>query len=305
MATRAMGPMAGVGWLTRAVNVGRSGPGAVFGGAALLTLVVLAAGFAAGMLQVALVPALGNGIAALMIGTVTVGVLVLVVVSMVLIGFLRLLHRVESGQSARALEVFAGFRDPRTSLKTIGFFLLLAIAQNALLVALLMAFAGGFVEWYMQTLQVSMAGGQPDMTELPSGTGIATLAMVVVGLLVYGAQAIGLGQIVLRGRGVFAAIGDGVVGVSKNLLPLLVFAIVCLLAALVLTVGVLLVAMLIGLMAKFVGTWLGLVLAVPLYIAAMLVMFVVMFGAMYHLWRDVCGAVTPGSDAAVSGVTPA
>lgn len=303
MSIRAMGPMAGLGWLTRAINVGRSGPGAVFGGAALMTLVVLGAGFAAGMLQVALVTAIGNSVAVVMACSLLVGLLVLVVMAMMLVGFLRLLHRVESGDRARVLDVFAGFRDLRASLRTIGFFVLLAIAQNALLGIILVTFAGGFVDWYMQTLQVSMAGGAPEMTELPAGMGVATVAMVVVGLLVYGIQAIGVGQIVLGGRGVFAATGDGVVGAVKNVLPLLVFAIVGLLAALVLIAGVLLLAVLIGLLAKFAGGWVGMVLAVPLYIAAMLATFVVMFGAMYHLWRDVCGGDASGSDPVAAGVS--
>jgi hypothetical protein len=60
--------------------------------------------------------------------------------------------------------------------------------------------------------------------------------------------------------------------------------------ALVLVVGA------VALRGKVVGGWLTIVLAVPLYIALMLTAFVVMFGAIYHLWRDVCG-----DDAAPAG----
>ncbi|QOW24384.1 hypothetical protein [Lysobacter sp. H23M47] len=140
-------------------------------------------------------------------------------------------------------------------------------------------------------LQSSMAGGgDPTMlSQLPAGMGVATVAMLVIGLVFYGVQAIALGQLVLRGRGVFSALGDGVVGAFKNLLPLLVFMIAAIVAMILVSIAVLLLAMLIGLLAKFAGAWLAVVLAIPLYIAGILAMYVVMFGAMYHLWRDVCG----------------
>jgi hypothetical protein len=52
-----------------------------------------------------------------------------------------------------------------------------------------------------------------------------------------------------------------------------------------------------SLLAKVVGAWLMVVLLVPLYIMLMLALFAVMFGAMYHLWRDVCGDATPAQGA--------
>lgn len=291
MSTRAMGPMAGLGWLTRAINVGRSGPGAVFGGAALMTVVVLAAAFAGVAVQLALAATMGDRLAAMMIGTAVMSVLVIVIMAMMVVGFLRLLDKVESGSGARAMDVFGGFGDFATSLRTIGLFVMLTVLQNVILIAVLMAFAGGFVQWYLQMLQSSMAGGgDPTMlSQLPAGMGVATVAMLVIGLVFYGVQAIALGQLVLRGRGVFSALGDGVVGAFKNLLPLLVFMIAAIVAMILVSIAVLLLAMLIGLLAKFAGAWLAVVLALPLYIAGILAMYVVMFGAMYHLWRDVCG----------------
>ncbi len=289
MSTRAMGPMAGLGWLTRAINVGRNGPGAVFGGAALMTVVVLAAVFAGVALQFALAATMGDGLTGMMLGTAVMSVLVIVVMAMMVVGFLRLLDRVESGSGARATDVFAGFGDFATSLRTIGLMVMLAVLQNVILIAVLMTFAGGFVQWYLQMLQSSMAGGgDPAMLDqLPAGMGIASVAMLVVGLVSYGVQAIALGQVVLRGRGVFSALGD--VGTFKNLLPLLVFVIAAIVAMILVSIAVLLLAMLIGVLAKFAGAWLAVVLAIPLYVAGMLAMYVVMFGAMYHLWRDVCG----------------
>lgn len=304
MSTRAMGPMAGLGWLTRAINVGRNGPGAVFGGAALMTVVVLAAAFAGVAVQLALAATLGDSLSGMLIGTVVMAVLVIVIMAMMVVGFLRLLDKVESGSEARATDVFAGFGDFSTSLRTIGLMVMLVLLQNAILAAVLMAFAGGFLQWYLQVLQSSMAGGGDPalLTQVPAGMGIASVVMLVVGLVFYGVQAIALGQVVLRGRGVFSALADGIVGAFKNLLPLLVLVIAAIVAMTVVAVAIILLAMLIGLVAKLVGAWLAVVLAIPLYIAGMLAMYVVMFGAMYHLWRDVCGggagAVTAPVDTA-------
>ncbi|QOW24385.1 hypothetical protein [Lysobacter sp. H23M47] len=142
MSTRAMGPMAGLGWLTRAINVGRNGPGAVFGGAALMTVVVLAAVFAGVAVQFALAATMGDGLTGMMLGTAVMSVLVIVVMAMMVVGFLRLLDRVESGSGARATDVFAGFGDFSTSLRTIGLFVMLTVLQNVILIAVLMAFAG-------------------------------------------------------------------------------------------------------------------------------------------------------------------
>ena len=53
-----------------------------------------------------------------------------------------------------------------------------------------------------------------------------------------------------------------------------------------------------GVLMKAVGAWLGFVIAVPLYLAFVLALIVVGFGAMYHLWRDVCsGRETPAMPA--------
>ena len=293
MTTRTVGPMAGIGWLKNAINLGRNNPKAVFGGAALLVITVLAVAFGAGLLQAAAVAMLGANMTTMAVSMLLLTLVMLVLISMLIVGFLRLVDAVENGSPARALDVFAGFGDLATSLRTIGLLVVLGIIQNVLLFGLLAVFAGGVIDWYAQVLQASMAGAPPPMAALPEGLGIATLLMVVIGVVMYGVQAIGLCQIALRDRGILAALGDGFAGAFKNLLPLLVFTIAAIVAMLLVGVVVLLLATLVGVLAKIAGAWLAVVLGVPLYLLGMLAMYVVMLGAMYHLWRDVCG----GSDA--------
>lgn len=299
MTTRALGPGAGIAWLKQAVNLGRNNPKAVFGGAALLllTIVVLAIGLSVlvGLLQAALKPGPGGSMA---LGLVVM-VPILLLLAALMVGFLRLIDAVENGRDARASDVFAAFRDTGTSLRAIGFVVLLAIVQNVLIVALVGLLAKGVGSWYLQNMQASVAGAaQAPMTSLPDGFGIAFIVVLVISLFGYAVQAIGLGQIALRRSSVGSALADGVSGAAKNLLPLLVLAVVVVAACIVLALGIALLAMLIGVLAKIAGVWLAVVLGVPLYIAAVVAMYVVMFGVMYSLWRDVSGdGEAPRNDA--------
>ncbi|WP_147652997.1 hypothetical protein [Vulcaniibacterium gelatinicum] len=296
MTTRTLGPAAGIGWLKQALNLGRHNPAAIFGGAALLLATLLAAVLALGLLtggvQLALKPGPGLALAMML---VTVLALLLVLAAL-MVGYMRLLDAVESGRAARATDVFGGFRDAGASARAIGFVLLLALVQNLLIAGLVGWLAPDFLAWYAENLRASMQGvSQPPPTSLPAGFGLAFAVVLVIGLFGFAVQAVGLGQIALRGRGLGGALADGVAGAAKNLLPLLVFLVVMVAALLVLSVALVLVMLVIGLLAKAAGAWLGIVLGLPLYLAAMLVAYVVMFGVMYFLWRDVCGQAAPPS----------
>ena len=288
MTTRAMNAMAGFDWLKNGINLGRTNPKAVFGGAALLLVGVIAATFAGGLLAGVLLAMLGSGITGMAVAFLVVALPVLVVMGMLMVGYLRLVAAVESGRPAGAFDVFGGFTDRATSLRVIGFVLLLQLAQYALMIGLLSAFAGDVIEWYMQLIQASATGATPDLAGMPEGLGIAYLVMGVLGLVFFGIQSVGLYQIVLRGRGVFNALGDGFAGTFKNLLPLLVLMVAYVVALIVVVIAAVLLVLLVGLLAKLVGAWLGLVIGAVLYVAFLLACCVVAFGVMYHLWRDVC-----------------
>jgi hypothetical protein len=163
--------------------------------------------------------------------------------------------------------------------------------------AIVLAVAGGGIgQWYVQALGMQAGSQPPALPGMPPHLGIAIALFAVLLLLIMGIYAISLGQVALGGRSVRGALADGVVGSLKNLLPLLVFAVSVTVAWIVIVIALVLVVGAVALLGKVVGVWLTIVLAVPLYIALMLAAFVVMFGAIYHLWRDVCG-----DDAAPAG----
>lgn len=294
MATRTVGPLAGIGWLKNAINLGHNNPKALFGAAALFLLAALAVLVPLTLLQMFVLGKLAlTGIPAMAVSLLTM-LVVLVLFPALTIGYLRMLDAVETGRAARATDVFAGFRDRPVILRGIGFTLILVMLQYALLAVAMAVFAPELLRVYADALQASPpAAVQPAVR--PAGVWLGFALVIAMSLFCYAVQAIGLGQIALRGRGVFGAIADGIAGTARNALPLLVSIVVAVVAALVLCVILALLVMLLAFVAKLVGTWLVIalaVLAVPLYFGLMLAMYVVMFGFMYYLWRDVCG----GSD---------
>jgi MFS family permease len=278
--------LAGFGWLKRGINVGYRHPKALLGGAAFLllacllpSLITLPMQFHA---QQAGTPPSPATFGWIMVGSILLGLLIVPLFA----GYLRLVDAAERGLPARARDIFKPYRQGE-ALRLMGYGLTIMVVYVTMIGIIIAATGGGIASWYMQVL-TAQASHQP-LPGLPHGFGIAMTLFVVLGLFMMGFYAISLGQVSLRQRGVFGAIGDGMIGALKNLLPLIVFVVSLVLAWIAVAVAIALVAGLLALLGKLVGAWLVLVLIVPLYIAMLLTMFAVMFGVMYHLWRDVCG----------------
>ncbi len=299
MTTRSRGPLAGFGWLMRGINVGYRHPKPLLGGAAFLllaaflpALITLPMQFRMQLAGVQPSPATFGWI---MAGSLLFALLVVPLYA----GYLQVVDAAERGLPARALDIFRPYRQGE-ALRLIGYGLAMIVVYVALLGVVIAATGRGVASWYAQVL-AAQASHQPPPTALPDGFGITMALLMLVGLFMMGFYAISLGQVALRGRNVFGAIGDGMVGALKNLLPLLVFALSALLAWIVVIIALMIAGALLALLAKLISPWLVLVVIVPLYIALLLALFSMMFGVMYHLWRDVCGDdVVTDMDAAIA-----
>ncbi|GAB3737040.1 hypothetical protein GCM10028862_22140 [Luteimonas pelagia] len=300
MAIRAMPAGAGLGWLKHAVNLGRSNARAIFGGAALLLVAVFVVALGVSLLMGGVAAATSPGTTGMMAISLLTILPLMLVMAMLMVGYLRLIDAVEHGRPARALDVLGGFRDTTTSLRAIGFILLVTIVQNLLVAGVVAVLAPEVGSWYLETLQASVPGQAPPDATPPQGFGLVFVAMVVLGLFFYALQAVGLGQVALRGRGVVEAFVDGFSGALRNLLPLLVFGVVMLLAVVAFALVGALLAAVIALLGKAVGAWIVVVLGAPLYVAVIVAVIVVMFGVMYYLWRDVAGDGAGTDDGAVA-----
>ncbi len=286
MTTRSNGPLAGFGWLKRGIRLSFRHPKALLGGAAFLvvacllpSLITIPMQF---HMQMTSTPASPATFGWIMAGSMLVGLLIVPLYA----GYLQMVDAADRGLPARALDIFKPYRQG-DALRVIGYGLLMAIVYIVMFGVVMLATGSGIATWYVQLLNAQASHLPPP--SLPQGFGITMVLFVVLGILTMGVYAISLGQVALRRRSAFAAIGDGLTGALKNLLPLVVFVASVIVAWIFLAIAIVLVALLITFIAKLVGAWLAIVLLIPLYIAMMLIMFAVMFGVMYYLWRDVCG----------------
>lgn len=287
--TRSKGPLAGFGWLQHGISASFRHPKPMFGGAAFLLLACLVPS----LLSLPLQLSLRNGGASpgatvfiwILAGSMLLGLLIVPLYA----GYLQVIDAAERGQPARARDVFKPYRQGE-ALRLIGYGVALIVIYIALFGIVIVATGSGIVGWYMQALSAQANHQLPPA--LPHGFGLTFLLLMLAGLFVMGFYSISLGQVALRRRGVFNAIGDGLMGALKNLLPLLVLAFSLLVAWIIVVIALVIVIGVIALIGKFAGAWLILLLGIPIYIAMMLLVFAVMFAVMYYMWRDVCDGDT-------------
>lgn len=301
MGTRTVEALAGIGWLNNGIRLGRDNPKAVFGGAGLALAVLIVLMVPLLLLQALAQTHLGmTGAPAAALSLLTM-VIALVLSAFFMVGYLRLLDAAAHGRPVAASDVFNGLRDLATSIRAVALMLLITVLHYLLLLALLGMFAPQVIGAYVDMLQLGVgaageASAQAGAAEVLDNLWVFFAAMIPLSLFFYAVQSVGLGQIALRGRGVLAALADGVAGAARNALPLLLFAVFAVIGFVIVGLLIALVAVLLAFVAGLVGTWLQvtlIVLAVPVYLGMLVAVYALMFAAMYCLWRDVCG----GSDA--------
>jgi hypothetical protein len=286
MTIRLKGPSAGFGWLANGFSVGFRHPKPLLGGAALLLVACLLPSLVTLPMQFHAMATGTPQSPVAFVGLMVISMLVGLLIVPLYAGYLQVVDAAERGLPARASDIFNPYRQGDVwRLMGYGLAILgLYVAAFGLVIALT---GGGIASWYMQVVTAQASHGAPPA--LPPGFGTAMALLALLGLFMMGFYAISLGQVALRRRSVFGAIGDGVVGALKNVLPLLVFAVSLALTWIAVAIAFAIVVFLLALIGKLVAPWLIFVLIIPLYVALILTMLAVMFGVMYHLWRDVCG----------------
>jgi len=283
--TRSRGPSAGFEWLKRGIGLAFRHPKPLFGGAALLLVTLVLPSLISMSAQFLSHSAGAPPSPAMLAGVMVVSMLIGLLIVPLYAGYLQVIDAAERGQPANGFGIFRPYAQGE-ALRLIGFGLVLILIYVVMLGIVIVAAGSGLVGWYMQVLAAQANHQLPP--GLPQGFGIAMALFTVMGLFMMGFYSIALGQIALRRRGVFNAIGDGLLGALKNLLPLIVLTLTLIVAWIVAVIGIVIVGVVLALIGKLVGAWLSLALLIPLYIAMMLLVVAVMFGVMYYLWRDVC-----------------
>jgi hypothetical protein len=285
---RTVGAAAGFRWLWDAINIGRRGAGAVFGGAGLLLLVGVLGGLVFGIVA--------GGSAAAFRASPTVSFLLglcfavpmLLWMALGFVGYLRLIDAVESGRTAKATDALRGFTDFDTGLRAFLVLLVVMVVQQGVMVGLVVWLAPEVGRWYLAVLH-GVAGGTPPAA-IPAGIWKVYAFSLTFGMLGNAIQSIAIAQVALRDRDTVGALRDGVVGALRNLPALFVLVVCGIAVVLVLLAVVVGVVMLLLMVGKLVALWLAAILAFFLYLALLVAMIAVGGAAMYYLWRDVAGA---------------
>jgi hypothetical protein len=287
-------------WIWDALNIGRRGAGAIFGGAGLLLLAALGAmlalmfglaGLFAAMHQPSPWVTMPLGIAIMLV--------MLLGMALCLVGYLRLIDAVESGRSAGATDAFGGFGDFVAGSRAFAILLLVMLFQQAMMVAAVAWFLPDLGRWYLDVLGgMGAAAGTPPPA-LPTSFWKLYPASVLLNMLGSWVQAVAIGQVALGGRNLAGALRDGIASLARNLPALLML----LVAGVTFAVGIVLVVLLavfaVVLVAKLVAMWLAVVLAIVLYLAFLIAMIAVGCASMYYMWRDIAGPGATPSPAAV------
>jgi hypothetical protein len=294
---RTVDALAGFRWIWDALNIGRRGARAIFGGAGLLLLTAIGAGIATVIVMGGVLAAVRGSQSMMMV--VTFGFMAFMVLGMsfALVGYLRLVDAVESGRSARATDAFRGFTDPRAGGGAFVILLAIMVLQQALMIGLVAWLLPDLGRWYLDVLHDAAAAGQPPV--LPSAFWKFYPASLLLNMVGSWVQAIAIGQVAIRGRSIAGALRDGVVGLLRNLPALLVLIVAAIVFAVAILLAVLLAAVLVVAIAKLVAMWLAVVLAVLLYLAFLVATIAVGCASMYYMWRDVAGPGATPSPAAV------
>lgn len=296
MTTRAVGPGRGWGWLQQAINLGRHNPRAVFGAAALMAVVALLPS----VLQIVLQLVFKESPTAIVAVMAITTLLSMVVTALLIGGLLRVIHAAENGQPTHATAIFDTFRDSEVRGRLIGFGVLMMGIYLGVFIAVISLFGQDFMRWYWELITsaqaMQAAGGAaapPNLADMPEGLGRIMAIGSLFALFMGGVYAIGFGQVALGGRRVGDAFVDGLRGTVKNVMPIVVLAVLSVIGMFVLVFGVGLVAVIVTLVAGMVSKALAVALLIPIYFALILLMYVVMFGVMYFIWRDICTDASP------------
>lgn len=292
MTIRAKGPLSGLDWLRRGLTCGRCNPRAVFGGAAVLMTAALVPSVVQALLQLTLQP---GELGTLAIAAVTT-LLSAALLAPLMGGYLRLIHACAQGRPVHAREVFATFRSRHDARRLIAFAVALLLVQllaAGVLAGLFRESLAELQQWMAQVTALSQQArpGQPvALPPPPQGMGGFLGLGSLLALFVGGMFAVGLGQVALGGRGVGGALADGFAGAVRNLLPLLVLAVLAFGLMLAVSLGAVLVVAIVALLHPALAA----AVLLPLYVLFLIALYAVLFGVAYHLWRDVAGEGAAG-----------
>lgn len=286
---RTVGAAAGFRWVWDAINIGRRGAGAIFGGAGLLLLAAIVAMFALMFAMAGLFAAMHQASPWVTMSLAIAIMLVMVLcMAFAMVGYLRLIDAVESGRNAGATDAFRGFEDFGAGSRAFAVMLAMMLVQQAVMIGLIAWLMPDLGRWYLDVLH-GMGGAAGAPPALPASFWKLYPVSLLLNLVSSWVQAVAVGQVALGGRNAAGALRDGIVSLLRNLPALFVLIVVAIAFAVAFVLIALVAVAAVALVAKLVAMWLAVILALILYIAFFVAMIAVGCASMYYMWRDIAG----------------
>lgn len=301
---RRVAASAPIQWLIQAANAGVRNPRVLLLGAMSAVMTFLVALLIAGIAFGAIMRLVHGGepevdAKAIMLASIPLMLCAMMVPQLLVGGLSHLIHRIETTGQARIADVYASLRKDRFLPLSV---LLVIPVANLVLTLLFYSMFGGenYFEDYIAAMQ-KIASGQMVTPPEPDHAIVLTVATLALNALTYSLQLFAPIQVMLGGRGGFAAIGDCVRAFLRNIPAMLVgcalgflvlFGIAMLLAV------VLLLAAMLTKIAPLLGSLVALVLLSVFAVIG--VLFWVSCG--YFGWRAMLGdqvAAAPGAGIAM------
>lgn len=287
MTTRSKGPGAGFQWLSRGISVGFRHPRPLIGGAVMVTLLMLIPAVVTLAMEWRTLFGHAQPDPSVMFKAMPVSTLLNLLLVPIFAGYLQVIDAAENGEAARARDIFRPYRSSE-ALRLIGFALLMMVVFIVVFAIVALTVGRGLASWYIHLLDAQSTHQAMTMT-LPGHAGAGMALIFVIGLYMFAAYAIALGQVALGGRNVLGAIGDGLLGALKNVLPLIVLVLCGILLLIVMAIAIFVVVLVVGLVGALAGKWFAVAVTVAIEIAMMFILYMIQFGTQYYMWRDVCG----------------
>lgn len=296
----------GLAWFKQSIDLGGHNPRGVFGAAALMLVVLYAAGLLVVLPMVAAVPA-GAGDADAQIGDVLGRIwpfllLMILLVSVLLPflvgGLMHVIRETEAGRKPGALAVFRPFRSGRLgSLAAVGLLMLAIQVVGGVLVML----TGGaeYLEAYRDMMRGLLSGADPRTLAQPDASLLMFVLQLLVNYVGYAVLLFSVPSILFLGASLGEALGGSLKASFRNIGANLLAGLLLVLALIVASLLFMLLAMIVALVGNAIHGVVGTVLTLALVLLFASAVIVVSIGAAYLAWRDTfdggAAAVPPAS----------
>jgi len=227
-------------------------------------------------------------------------VVVTVVMTPIMAGWMRMCHAADRGQQVSPMQVLAPLKDPASWPRLLGFVLLMMLifaVFGGLMFAMFGSTIKGMIAMSAANNAAMAAGAPPPPPDMALMAGfflmyIIALPVFAILQLIY---FVGMAEVSVSHTSPVAALTEAAGGVLRNLLKLILFGFCLAMAAGVLMMILMVIVGLVFGVLMMLSPVLGAIVGVVMYVLLLVVLYPVMFTSNYLVWKDMLGDTSPPS----------